>query len=232
MSGKRYAGATIIFIFLTVHLTKVVYAQTDLSGTIVEGVVFEDLNNNQIRDEDEPGLSVIPLEFSDGSDRLIQIATGEDGTFLLQLEAGLWRVLVQPPSGFEIADTNGLEFLIEDKTRSVRLDIALTNMGILESETQDGEPVENDGIIEEETVAPLDDAGNNETEPPEGDDTQQEDNESQGHDGGFYLLPESGGTIPSRWIGLLVSIALLTASLIIISIGRKLIMGDDSSHGK
>lgn len=229
MSGKRYAGATIIFIFLTVHLTKVVYAQTDLSGTIVEGVVFEDLNNNQIRDEDEPGLSVIPLEFSDGSDRLIQIETGEDGSFLLLLEAGLWRVLVQPPSGFQIVDATELEFLIDDETGSLRLDIALTDIGDLESETQDVESVENDEIIDEETVTPIDAVDNNETGSPEGDDTQQADDESQDN-GGFYILPESGGKLPSRWIGLLGSIALLTTSLIIISIGRKLRIESDSSH--
>jgi len=155
MSGTKYAGATILFIVLTIQMTRVVNAQTESTGSIVEGVVFEDADNNLIRDEGEPGLSVIPLEFSDGSDRLIQIETGEDGSFLLILEAGLWRVLVQPPSGFETADTSGLEFVIEDETSSLRLDIALTNMGGLESETQDVEPGENNVIIDEETVTPL-----------------------------------------------------------------------------
>ena len=231
MSGTKYAGATILFIVLTIQMTRVVNAQTESTGSIVEGVVFEDADNNLIRDEGEPGLSVIPLEFSDGSDRLIQIETGEDGSFLLILEAGLWRVLVQPPSGFEIADTSGLEFVIEDETSSLRLDIALTNMGGLESETQDVEPGENNVIIDEETVTPLDDVDNNDSGSSGGDDTLQADDESQ-DDGGFYILPESGGDFPSRWIGLLGSIALLTAALIIISIGRKLKIESDSSHGK
>lgn len=232
MSGTKYAGATILFIGLTIHMTRVVHAQTNSPDCIVEGVVFEDSNNNLIRDEGEPGLSLIPLEFSDGSDRLIQIETGEDGSFLLQLEAGLWRVLIHPPSSFEIADAAGLEFIIEDETSLVRLDIALINVGVLESEPQDGEPAENNGIIEEETDSQPLEADDSETGLTEGNDTQQVDDESPGHDGGFYILPESGGNIPSRWIGLLVSIALFTTSLIIISIGRKLKMGDDSSHRK
>jgi len=63
----------------------------------IRGVVFEDINKNNKRDEGEPLLSGIPV--SDGNDIVF---TGEDGAFLLpNTDQKAKTVFVCVPSGFE-----------------------------------------------------------------------------------------------------------------------------------
>ncbi|HLD07777.1 MAG TPA: FG-GAP-like repeat-containing protein, partial [Candidatus Peribacterales bacterium] len=45
------------------------------------GTVFEDRNQNGIQDEDEPGLSGVTMELTQGEERLAEVKTGEDGSY-------------------------------------------------------------------------------------------------------------------------------------------------------
>lgn len=142
---------------------------------------------------------------------------------------------MQPLSGFEVADATMLEVLIAEENVSMEVDIAMRRVEVLENDSQeDGQedaPVENDGdevgSDSGETEEQLDDA-DDESADTWGDDTQQDSDESQGDDDGFYILPESGGKMPSKWSGMLVSIGLFAASFVLILIGRRLVV--DSSR--
>lgn len=230
MFKARYLGVVILFSGLF-QITGNAYAQMETTGSIVEGVVYEDSNGNLIRDEGEPGLPAVSLEFSDGAERLTIIETGEDGSFVVELDAGLWRILMQPLSGFEVVDATMLEVLIADENVSMEIDIAMRRVEVLENDPQeDGQedaPVENDGddvgSDSGESEEQLDDA-DDESADTWGDDTQQDSDESQGDDDGFYILPESGGNMPSKWNGMLVSAGLFVASFVLVLIGRRLIV--------
>ena len=60
-----------------------------------QGVVFEDLNRNGLRDAGEPGLAGVAV-----SDGVSVVLTGSDGTFTLPGGEQRNPVFVSPPSGW------------------------------------------------------------------------------------------------------------------------------------
>jgi len=90
--------AAIIFTLTSIHVGCL--AQ---SGDRVYGIVFNDLNNNGILDENEPGIAGVPV-----SNQLDVVLTDAEGSYSLPIHKN-GIVFISKPSGFNVAlDENNL----------------------------------------------------------------------------------------------------------------------------
>lgn len=71
----------------------------------IQGLVFNDKNNNGTQDEGELGVPDVEVVFETGDWRLL-ITTGLDGTYGLFLNPGTWTVSINPPEGWTAAVTS------------------------------------------------------------------------------------------------------------------------------
>jgi hypothetical protein len=233
MFNVRNAGGALAVIFCIALITTNAYAQSGVTGGTVRGQVFFDVNENALFDEGDIPLKSIDLGFTDGSDNWINTTTAEDGNYTVQLDPGLWRISIPQIEGYEVLEGVILEALIEqieqEQWPEITLDIPLRMTLPQEASPIDGEPNTQDPDVvapqsedspdtesDASTQDPDDEAQEDEGEEEE---EEEEDDESEG----LYILPESGGKIPSRWIDLLGFGGILVASLILILIGRRMI---------
>lgn len=100
MVRKPYLMLTGILVALLVALwgpgSTPVVAQSE--GRI-EGIVFLDVNSNGSRDAGEEGLANVEVVFASGGWSL-QVTSGTDGTFGMDLNPATWVVTVNPPDGY------------------------------------------------------------------------------------------------------------------------------------
>jgi hypothetical protein len=65
----------------------------------IEGVVYLDANGNGVRETGEQGLANVEVTFSSGGWSL-QVTSGTDGTFGMDLNPATWVVTVKAPTGY------------------------------------------------------------------------------------------------------------------------------------
>lgn len=65
--------------------------------TATGGIVFEDLNGNEVRDEGEPGIAGVRV-----SDQVSIVSTRADGSFLFHGDGGYGIVYVSQPEGYRV----------------------------------------------------------------------------------------------------------------------------------
>ncbi|GAB4470880.1 MAG: hypothetical protein Kow00124_07440 [Anaerolineae bacterium] len=96
MKRNRAAVGTLIVVLAALALG-VLPAAAQSEGRI-EGIVFEDLNGNGVREAGEAGVPDVEVVFESGGWTLL-ITTGTDGTFGMDLNPGTWTVTVNAPTG-------------------------------------------------------------------------------------------------------------------------------------
>lgn len=71
----------------------------------IQGLVYNDKNNNGVQDTGELGVADVEVVFETGDWRLL-ITTGLDGTYGMFLNPATWTVSINPPEGWTAAVTS------------------------------------------------------------------------------------------------------------------------------
>lgn len=107
----------------------------DFSGSI-SGVVYRDVDANGVcTDEDEPGVSGIPLQFVFREDESIaNLTSGSEGYYeLMAAGKGTWQVTVNPGSGWRVTSTQTREVVvIEDEPDVEEIDFCIVQVSVTE----------------------------------------------------------------------------------------------------
>ena len=107
--------------------------EQDFSGSI-SGVVYRDVNANGIcTDEDEPGVSGIPLQFVFREDESIaNLTSGSEGYFeLMAAGDGTWQVTVNPGSGWRVTSQQTRQVLVmEDEPDVEEIDFCIVQVSV------------------------------------------------------------------------------------------------------
>jgi hypothetical protein len=194
-----------------------VSAQSETPVT-VQGSIFVDGNANGIYESSETPVPGVVLGFSNGTEEMVTATSGVDGRYAVSLTAGRWQGTVLSSEGYTIPAGLALEFNLDPgETAEINFDIPLFPV-IVEEPPVDSEPGSETIPDPESTATPGEDES-----PAPADDQEAPGDENQDESEGLYVLPESGGTIPSRWIGLGGSALLFFTAVILIMVGKRML---------
>lgn len=164
---------------------------------VIRGRLFVDANENGSFDEGEQVLSGVNLELADG-EQILTVPTAEDGTFSVNVGAGVWRVNLVAPDGYTVLNDASREVTIAaDGTTEAVMDFALQAVPAEVSQPQSEAAAEEAQTADAEAVVAEAPA-----EPT--------------------LLPETGAGLPrGAGLAMLALLVLLLVGVVLVVFGRR-----------